>query len=134
MWGDFCEVVYWLGQVLVHKEVFEVSVLCKMEVWRRLKDVNVFGYGQILVRRMAEVEEVEEEDGLDEKLLVGLPVWLVDLPVVIVQAMELVKRMMSLMLIMGVVRLFEVVELGQDCWYLPMKKTLEIVGQQLMPG
>jgi hypothetical protein len=45
-----------------------------MEVWRRLKDVNVFGYGQILVRRMAEVEEVEEEDGLDEKLLVGLPV------------------------------------------------------------
>jgi hypothetical protein len=53
---------------------------------------------------------------------------------VIVQAMELVKRMMSLMLIMGVVRLFEAVELGQDCWYLPMKKTVEIVGQQLMPG
>ena len=66
--------MYWLGQVLVHKEVFEVFVLCKMEVWRRLKDVNVFGYGQILVRRMAGVEEVEEEDGLDEKLLVGLPV------------------------------------------------------------
>ena len=105
-----------------------------MEVWRRLKDVKVFVYGRILARRMAGVEEVEEEDGLDEKLLVGLPVWLVDLPVVIVQAMELVKRMMSLMLIMGVVRLFEVVELGQGCYYLPMKKTLEIVGQQLMPG
>ena len=105
-----------------------------MEVWRRLKDVNVFGYGQILVRRMAGVEEVEEEDGLDEKLLVDLPVWLVDLPVVIVQAMELVKRMMNLMSIMDVVRLFEVVELGQDCWYLLMKKTLEIVGQQLMLG
>ncbi len=53
---------------------------------------------------------------------------------VIVQAVELVKRMMNLMSIMDVVRLFEVVELGQDCWYLPMKKTLEIVGQQLMPG
>jgi hypothetical protein len=45
-----------------------------MEVWRRLKDVNVFGYGQILVRRTAGVEEVEEEDGLGEKLLVDLPV------------------------------------------------------------
>ena len=66
--------MYWFGQVLVHKEVFEVSVLCKMEVWRRSRDVNVFGYGQILVRRMAGVEEVEEEDGLDEKLLVDLPV------------------------------------------------------------
>jgi hypothetical protein len=66
--------VYWLGQVLVHKEVFEVSVLCKMEVWRRLKDVKVFVYGRILARRMAGVEEVEEEDGLDGKLLVGLPV------------------------------------------------------------
>ncbi len=55
-----------MGQVLVHKEVFEVSVLCKMEVWRRLKGVKEFGYGQILVRRMAGVEEVEEEDGLDE--------------------------------------------------------------------
>jgi hypothetical protein len=54
--------------------------------------------------------------------------------VVIVQAMELVKMMMSLIWIMDVVRLFEVVELGQDCWYLPMKKTPEIVGQQLMPG
>ncbi len=53
---------------------------------------------------------------------------------VIVQAMELVKRMMSLMSITDVVRLFEVVGLGQDCWYLPMKRTLEIVGQQLMPG
>ena len=66
--------MYWLGQVLVHREVFEVSVVYRMEVCRRLKDVNVFGYGQILVRRMAGVVEVEEEDGLDEKLLVGLPV------------------------------------------------------------
>ena len=63
-----------MGQVLVHKEVFEVFVLCKMEVWRRLEDVKVFVYGQILARRMAGVEEVEEEDGLDEKLFVGLPV------------------------------------------------------------
>ena len=106
-----------------------------MEVWPRLKDVKVFEYGQILIRRMAEVEEVEEEeDGLGEKLFVDLPMWSVDLPVVIVQAMELVKRMMNLMLIMDVVRLFEVVELGQGCYYLPMKNTLEIVGQQLMPG
>jgi hypothetical protein len=46
-----------------------------MEVWRRLKDVKVFVCGRILVRRMAEVEEVEEEeDGLGEKLLVDLPV------------------------------------------------------------
>ncbi len=51
----------------------------------------------------------------------------------IVQAMVLVK-MMSLIQILDVVRLFEVVELGQGCWYLPMKKTAEIVGQQLMPG
>ncbi len=86
-----------------------------MEVWHSLKDVKVFGYGQILVRRMAGVEEVEEEDGLDEKLFVVLPVWLVDLPVVIVQAMEPVKRMMNLMSITDVVRLFEVVELGQGC-------------------
>ena len=103
-----------------------------MEVWRRLEGERVSEYHQILVRwvrRMAEVEEVEEEDGLDEKLFVDLPVWSVDLPVVIVQAIELVKRMMNLMLITDVVRLFEVVELGQDCWYLPMKKTLEIVGQ-----
>ena len=100
-----------------------------MEVWRRLEDVKVFVYGQILARRMAGVEEVEEEDGLDEKLFVDLPVWSVDLPVVIVQAIELVRRMMNLMLIMDVVRLFEVVVLGQDCWYLPMKRTLEIVGQ-----
>ncbi len=85
-----------------------------MEVWRRLRDVKVFRYGQILVRRMAEVEEVEEEDGLDEKLFVDLPVWSVDLPVVIVQAMELVK-MMSLNWLMDVVRLFEVVKLGQGC-------------------
>ncbi len=63
-----------MGQVLVHKEVFEVSAPCKMEVWRRLKDVKVFVYGRILARRMAGVEEVEEEDGLDGKLLVGLPV------------------------------------------------------------
>ncbi len=83
-----------------------------MGVWRRLKDVKVFVCGQILARRMAGVEEVEGEDGLDEKLFVDLPVWSVDLPVVIVQAMELVKRMMSLMSIMDVVRLFEVVELG----------------------
>ena len=66
--------MYWLGQVLVHKEVFEVFVLYKMEVWRRLKDVKVFVYGQILARRMAGVEEVEGEDGLDEKLFVDLPV------------------------------------------------------------
>jgi hypothetical protein len=45
-----------------------------MEVWRRLRDVKVFGYGQILARRMAGVEEVEGEDGLDEKLFVDLPV------------------------------------------------------------
>ncbi len=52
------------------------------------------------------------------------------MPVMIVQAIELVKKkMMNLMLITDVVRLFEVVELGQDCWYLPMKKTPEIVGQ-----
>ena len=96
-----------------------------MEVWRRLEDVKVFVNDQILARRMAGVEEVEEEDGLDEKLFVDLPVWSVGLPV---------KRMMNLMSITDVVRLFEVVELGQGCWYLPMKKTLEIVGQQLMPG
>ena len=83
-----------------------------MEVWRRLEDVKVFVYGQILARHMAGVEVVGEEDGLDEKLLVGLPVWLVDLLVVIVQAMELVRRMMNLMSIMDAVRLFEVVELG----------------------
>ncbi len=52
---------------------------------------------------------------------------------VIVQEMELVK-MMSSIEIVDVVRLFEVVELGQGCWYLPMKETPEIVGQQLMPG
>jgi hypothetical protein len=86
-----------------------------MEVWRRLKDLKVFVYGQILARRMAGVEEVEGEDGLDEELFVDLPVWSVDLSVVIVQVMELVKRMMNLMSIMDVVRLFEVVELGQGC-------------------
>ncbi len=45
-----------------------------MEVWRRLKGVKVFVYGRISARRMAGVEEVEEEDDLDGKLLVGLPV------------------------------------------------------------
>jgi hypothetical protein len=42
-----------------------------MEVCPRSRDVKVFGYGQRLIRRMAEVEEVEEveeEDGLDEEL------------------------------------------------------------------
>jgi hypothetical protein len=39
-----------------------------MEVWPRLIDVKVFGYGQILIRRMAEVEDVEEEDSLDEEV------------------------------------------------------------------
>ena len=63
-----------MGQVLVHKEVFEVFVLCKTEVWRCLEDVKVIVYGQILARRMAGVEEVGEEDGLVEKLLVDLPV------------------------------------------------------------
>ncbi len=57
-----------VGSVFVHKGVFEVFVLCKMEVWRRLKDVKVFRYDQRLVRRMVGVEEVEEEDGLDEEL------------------------------------------------------------------
>jgi hypothetical protein len=85
-----------------------------MEVWPHLRDVEVFGYGQILLRRMVGVEEVEEEDGLDEKLFVDLPVWSVDLPVVIVQAMELMK-MMSLIRKTDAVRLFEVVELGQGC-------------------
>ena len=66
--------MYWLGQVLVHKEVFEVFALCKMEVWRRLRDVKVFGYGRILARRTAGVEGVEGEDGLDEKVFVDLPV------------------------------------------------------------
>jgi SUMO ligase MMS21 Smc5/6 complex component len=66
--------VYWLGQVLVHKEVFEAFVVCKMDVWCRFEDVKVFVGDHILARRMAGVEEVEEEDGLDEKLLVDLPV------------------------------------------------------------
>jgi hypothetical protein len=66
---------------------------------------------------MAEVEEVEEEeeDDSDEKLFVDWPVWSDDLLVVNVQAMELVKRMMNLMLIMDVFQLSEVVELGQGC-------------------
>ncbi len=64
-----------MGQVLVHKEVFEVSALCNMEAWPRSRGEKVFRYDQILVRRMAEVEEVEEEeDGLGEKLFVDLPV------------------------------------------------------------
>ncbi len=79
-----------------------------MEGWRRLNDVKVSVYGQISVRRMAVVEEVEEEDGSDEELFV-------DLPVVIVQAMGLVKMKMSLMWTTDVVRLFEVVELGLGC-------------------
>ncbi len=45
-----------------------------MEVWSRLDYLKVSGYGQISIRRMAGVEEVEEEDGLDEKSFVGLPV------------------------------------------------------------
>ncbi len=100
-------VLYLLGQVLVHKGVFEVSVLYKMEDWPRLKDVKVFGYGQILIRRMAGVEEEEEEGGLDEELFA-------DEPVVTVQVMERVK-MMSSSWIMDVVRLFEEVELGLGC-------------------
>ncbi len=79
------------------------------------------GSVRILNWCMAEVSGVEEEDSLDKMSFVGLPV-------VIVRAMELVK-MKSLSWIMGVARLFEVVELGQGCWYLPMKKTLETVGQ-----
>ncbi len=89
MLEDSCEVLYLSGQVLVHRGVFEVSVLYKMEVCPRSRDEKVFGYGQRLVRRMAEVEEVEEGDGLDEALSA-------DLPVVIVQAMELVKMMNSI--------------------------------------
>jgi hypothetical protein len=45
-----------------------------MEVWCRLKGVKVFGYGQIVGPRMAGVEEVEAEVGLDGKLFVGSPV------------------------------------------------------------
>ncbi len=63
-----------MGQVLVHKEVFEAFVLCKTEVWLRFEDVKVFVDDHILARRMAGVEEVEGEDGLDEKLFVDLPV------------------------------------------------------------
>jgi hypothetical protein len=59
MLEDSCEDLYLSGPVLVRKEVFEVFVLYKMEVCPRSKDVKVFGYGQRLVRRMAEVEEVE---------------------------------------------------------------------------
>jgi hypothetical protein len=70
MLEDSCEVLYLSGQVLVHKGVFEVYVLYKMEVCPRLRYVKVPGCGQRLVRRMAEVEEVEGEDGLDEELFV----------------------------------------------------------------
>ena len=46
-----------------------------MEVWPRSRGVKVSGYDQILVRRMAEVLEVErEEDGLGEKVYVDLSV------------------------------------------------------------
>jgi hypothetical protein len=75
---------------------------------------------------MVGVEEVEGEDKLDEMVLGGQPV-------VIVRAMELMK-MLSLSWIMDVVRLSEVVELGQGYWYLPMKESCETVGQQLVPG
>ncbi len=68
MLEDFCEVLYLSGQVLVNKEVFEVYVLCRMGVCPRLKDSKVPGCGLRLVRRMAEVEEVEGEGGLDEEL------------------------------------------------------------------
>ena len=64
-----------------------------MEVWRCLRDLKVFEYGPKLIRRKPEVEEEVEEVGLGEKLFDDLPVLLVDLPVVIVQAKELVKRM-----------------------------------------
>ena len=105
---DSCEILYWLDQGLVHEVVFEVFVLCKTEAWPRSRGEGVSGYDQILVRRMAGVLEVEEEeDDLGEKLSV-------DLPVVIVQAMKLVK-LMNLNWIMDVVRLFGVVELGQGC-------------------
>ncbi len=68
---DSCEILYWSDQGLVHEVVFEVFVLCKTEAWPRSRGERVSGYDQILVRRMAEVEEVEEEeDGLDEKLFV----------------------------------------------------------------
>ena len=62
---------------------------------------------------MAEVEEVEEEDDLGEKLFVGLPV-------VIVRVMGLVK-MMSLSWIMDVAQLSVVIELGQGWLYLLVK-------------
>ncbi len=72
-----------------------------------------FGGVQILNWCMVGVSGVEEEDSLDEKLFV-------DLPVVIVRVMELVK-MMSLIWIMDVARLFELVELGQGWMYLLVK-------------
>ncbi len=71
------------------------------------------GCVRILNWCMAGVSEVEEEDRLDKKLLV-------ESPVVIVRARELVK-MMSLNWIMDVARLFEVVELGQGWLYLLVK-------------
>ena len=108
MLEDSCEISYRSDQGLVHEVTFEVFVLCKTEAWPRSRGERVSGYDQILVRRMAGVLEVEEEeDDLGEKLSV-------ELPVVIVRAMELVK-MMSLSWISDVVRLYEVVELGQGC-------------------
>ena len=105
MLEDSCEISYWSDQGLVHEVTFEVFVLCKVEVWPCVK---VSGYDRIFVRRMAGVSEVEEEeDDLGEKLFV-------DLPVVIVRAMELVM-MMSLIRRTDVVQLFEIVELGQGC-------------------
>ncbi len=100
--------MYWWDQGLVHKVTFEVFVLCTMEAWPRSGGERVSGYDQILVRRMAGVSEVEEEeDDLGEELSV-------DLPVVIVRAMELVK-IISLSWIADVVGLYEVGELGQGC-------------------
>jgi hypothetical protein len=75
---------------------------------------------------MAGVSGVEEGDNLDGKLFV-------DLLVVIVRATELVK-MMSLIWIMDVGRLFVVIELGQGWLYLLVKGCHQIVGQRLVPG
>ena len=45
-------------------------VLYKTEVWPCSRGGKVFGGDQILIRRKAGVEEVEEEDSLDEELFV----------------------------------------------------------------
>jgi hypothetical protein len=92
-----------------------------MEVWRCLRDLKVFEYGPKLIRRKPEVEEEVEEVGLGEKLFV-------DLPVAIVQVMELMK-MMNWSWFEDVVRLSEFVVLGQGYQYLPMKEILGTVGQ-----